>query len=75
MYATELQTVINEPYIHIPEYEALKGKNVRILFIVESDKEQVEDKGKFDFIDYYANNPIELEKDVKFLSREEANER
>ena len=25
MYAAEFQTVINEPYLHIPNYETFKG--------------------------------------------------
>jgi hypothetical protein len=29
----------------------------------------------YDFIEYFVNNPIELPKDVRYLSREEANER
>ena len=75
MYATELQTVITEPYVHIPEYESLKGKSVRVLFIVENDKEYVKDKDEFDFVEYYANNPVKLDKEINFLSRDESNER
>jgi len=76
MYATEFQTIINEPYIKIPEYDTLKGKNVRVLFLVENEEENQVNKGDaFDFIEYYANNPVKLDEDITFLSREEANER
>ena len=33
MYATEFQTIINEPYIKIPNYEAFKGHNVRVVLL------------------------------------------
>ena len=33
MYATEFQTIINEPYIHIPDYEIFKGHEVRITML------------------------------------------
>lgn len=79
MYATELQTVINNPYIKIPEYEKLQGQKVRVIFLVEqveqSDKSYYKKEKEEDFIDYLINNPIDIPKDMKFLSREEANER
>jgi len=77
MYATEFQTVISEPYIHIPNYEIFKGHKVRIIVLdvekIESKYQDIEDEE--DFIDYLIKNPIKLPKDFKFLSREEANER
>ena len=79
MYATELQTVINNPYIKIPEYEKLQGQKVRVIFLVEqveqSDKSYYKKEKEEDFIEYLINNPIDIPKDMKFLSREEANER
>ncbi len=33
MYTTEFKTFINEPYIKIPEYEKLKGKEVRVILL------------------------------------------
>jgi len=74
MYTTEL---ITESYVYISEYESLKGKSVRVLFIVENakDKDKDEDKDEFDFVEYYANNPVKLDNEINFLSRDEANER
>jgi hypothetical protein len=40
MYATEFQTVINEPYIYIPNYEAFKGHEVRIV-VMNIDNENI----------------------------------
>lgn len=31
----EFQTVINEAYVYMPEYEKLKGRKVRVLIIDE----------------------------------------
>ena len=33
MYATEFQTIIDRPYIEIPEYEQFKGHKVRITLL------------------------------------------
>ena len=33
MYAAEFKTIINEPYIKIPEYEKFKGKEVRVVLL------------------------------------------
>ncbi len=78
MYATEFQTIINNPYIKIPEYEKFKGQEVRIIVLninEKSHKLTTNTTDEEDFIEYLANNPIQLDKDLKFLSREEANER
>lgn len=78
MYATEFKTIINEPYIKIPDYEAFKGHEVRITLLnidnVNNDF-MSNNKKEFDFIEYYANNPVRLDDDIVFLTREEANER
>lgn len=75
MYATEFQTVINDPYIHIPNYEKFKGHEVRIvvLNIDTKTKCHIEDK-KEDFFERITKNPKHI-KNIEFLSREEANER
>ena len=75
MYATEFQTVINNPYIKIPEYERFKGQEVRIIVLQGKKKKDIPTIKEEDFIEYLANNPIKLDKDLKFLSRDEANER
>ena len=72
MYATEFKTVINEPFIAIPEYEKFKGKEVRVVLLNldnQSNKEQHED-----FFDKIIKHPKHIE-NASFLSREEANER
>ena len=74
MYATEFKTVINEPFIKIPEFEQFKGKEVRIIVLgIDNDKKN-EIKEKEDFIEYLINHPVDFPKDFKF-DREEANER
>lgn len=78
MYATEFQTVINEPFIKIPDYEFFKGHKVRITLLDIDNKNsnsKLDNKEAFDFIEYYANHPKRLDNDVVFLTREEANER
>ena len=72
MYATEFKTIINEPYIKIPEYEKFKGKEVRVV-LLNLQKNKKRDK-KEDFFDKIVKNPKHI-KDVTFLTREEANER
>ena len=74
MYATEFQTIINEPYIKIPKFELFKGHKVRVVLLDMEESGQANDY-KEDFIDYLIRNPVEMPKDSKFLSREEANER
>jgi hypothetical protein len=73
MYATEFQTVINEPYIQVPNYETLKGHEVRIVFLDLQIEEKI-DKNNLDFFDKITKNPKHI-KNLSFLSREEANER
>ena len=33
MYATEFKTIINEPYIKIPDFELFKGHEVRVTLL------------------------------------------
>jgi hypothetical protein len=76
MYATEFQTVINDPYIKIPEYESFKGHEVRVILLdIQGELYKKESNDEVDFIDYLIENPIEISKGTKFLSREEANAR
>ena len=70
----EFNTTINNNYIKIPNYEKLKGHKVKVILIDNTDT-ILDNKKDFDFIEYFSNNPIELAEDVKYLSREEANER
>lgn len=75
MYATEFQTIINEPYIHIPNFEAFKGHQVRVVLLDIDEQENVQaNRSSEDFFDRITKNPKEV-KSVEFLSREEANER
>ncbi len=73
MYATEFQTIIDKPYIQIPDYEAFKGKKARIV-ILNIDDNSKTDIEKDDFIKKFTKNPINFPKDFKF-NREEANAR
>ncbi len=72
MYATEFKTVIDEPYIKIPEYEKFKGKKVRVVLLYLKNEKKREKKE--DFFEKIIKNPKHI-KDVTFLTREEANER
>ena len=75
MYATEFQTVINEPYIHIPNYERFKGHEVRIVVLnIDSEENNIVSNKKEDFFEKITKNPKHIN-NVQFLSREEANER
>ena len=73
MYATEFKTIVNEPFIAIPDYEKFKGKEVRVVVLnLENgtDKEEHQE----DFFDAIIKHPKHIE-NLSFLSREEANER
>ena len=61
MYATEFQTVINEPYIQVPNYETPKGHEVRIVFL----DLQIEEK-----IDKLTNLLANKKADIKPLKQE-----
>ncbi|WP_044408400.1 hypothetical protein [Thiomicrospira microaerophila] len=37
MYAVEVELDVQEPYLKIPNYERLKNKHVRVLFIAEDE--------------------------------------
>lgn len=75
MYATEFQTVINEPYIHIPHYEKFKGHEVRIVVLnIDKEVKNTETIPNEDFFDRITKNPKKINS-IQFLSREEANER
>jgi hypothetical protein len=70
MYATEFQTVINEPYIQVPNYEAFKGHEVRVVFLDLNNSKKEVKKNNLDFFDKFQ---LDLS-DFKF-NRDEANER
>jgi len=74
MYATEFKTIIDEPYIKIPEYENFKGQEVRVILLNIDKPTIAEAEKKEDFFERITKNPKHI-KDVKFLSREEAHER
>jgi hypothetical protein len=75
MYATEFQTVINEPYIYIPNYEEFKGHDVRVVLLnIDGDNIKPSSNKKEDFFDRITKNPKNI-KNIDFLSRDEANER
>ena len=72
MYAEEFKTVVNEPCLKIPNYEKFKGQEVKVILLSIIEKSR---NNKNDFIEYLANNPVKLDQDTKFLSRDEAHER
>ena len=75
MYATEFQTIINEPYIRIPNYEEFKGHTVRVVLLnLDNDTSNIKADNEEGFFDRITKNPKNI-KDITFLSREEANAR
>jgi hypothetical protein len=71
MYATEFQTVINEPYIKVPNYETFKGHEVRVVFLdLNINKNIEEQNNNLDFFDKY-----QLDLSNFKLDRDKANER
>ena len=76
MYATEFQTVINEPYIFIPNYEEFKGHEVRVVLLnLNKDTGMKKTVGESSFISEIIKNPRHIDVESNFLSRDEANER
>ena len=76
MYATEFQTVINEPYIHIPNYETFKGHEVRVVLLnLDNEIKIKEPINDSNFINDIIKNPRHIEAKNNFFSRDEANER
>jgi len=76
MYATEFQTVISEPYIHIPNYEAFKGHEVRVVLLSLDNEMKIKEPANYsNFINDIINNPRHIESKSEFLLRDEANER
>ncbi|MBF0266897.1 MAG: hypothetical protein HQL46_16660 [Gammaproteobacteria bacterium] len=73
MYATEFETIITHSSIQIPDYQNFKNKQVRVI-ILEKESEQ-ELQNTDDFISKITKNPKHVSSDVKFLSRDKANER
>jgi hypothetical protein len=71
MQRVEFNTIIDKPYIEVPNYEELKGHKVSITFLdLDNNKQKQED-----YIQYLINNPANIDKNIKFLSRDEANAR
>ncbi len=72
MYATEFQTVINEPYIHIPNYETFKGHEVRVVLLnLDNEIKIKEPLNEGNFIVDIINSPRHLEPKNDFLSRDD----
>ena len=74
MNAIEFQTVIKNSFVQIPNYEEFKDRQVRIIVLDETSTKERETK-KSNFIDKFTKSPREVQKEIKFLSRDEANER
>ena len=73
MNAIEFQTTITNSFVQIPNYEEFENKQVRIIVLdATSALPKKESKG---FISKYAENPVSIEKNTHFFTRDEANER
>jgi hypothetical protein len=67
--------ICNQPYIYIPNYEAFKGHEVRIVVLnIDSENNNISLPKKEDFFERITKNPKQIN-NIQFLSREEANER
>jgi len=60
MYATEFQTVVNEPYIKIPNFERFKGHKIRVVLLDLIDKETISEEKEVSFIENLINNPKDM---------------
>lgn len=76
MYAVEFETSINNGVFRIPErFRQLHSvAKAKIIIMVEDDAASAV-PASLGFIERLANNPLRLGKTLRFLSREEANER
>ncbi len=76
MEAIEFQTVINEPYIKVPNYKKFQGHKVRVVLLdlLNITKESTEQESEVGFIENLINNPVKFPRNFKF-NREDANER
>ncbi len=72
MHAVEFQTVITDPYVHIPNYKAFENRRVRVI-ILDTTQDRSDHTNRF--IERYARHPIPVPETTVFLSREEAHER
>jgi len=73
MNAIEFQTTITNSFVQIPNYEEFENKQVRIIVLDATPiLPKQESKG---FISNYAENPVSIEGNTHFLTRDEANER
>ena len=48
MYAIEIEKNITERFIEIPKFEKFKSKNIKIIFMVDTDEEVKSQKYNFD---------------------------
>ena len=74
MYALELETDIKSEYIKVPEYEKLKNKHAKILFLLngedfESIKVENYDSLRLfkEFIAKRNQNPIKISKNIDLV--------
>ena len=73
MNAIEFQTTITNSFVQIPNYEEFENKQVRII-VLDATATLPKQEHK-NFISRYAKNPIAMDNDVDFFTRDEANER
>jgi len=69
MYAVEFETVANEPYIKIPEFERFKGHKLKVI-LLDTQDEKSKNRDDLDFFDKF-----ELDLSNFKFNRDEANER
>lgn len=76
MYAIEFEGSINNGTFRIPEtFRKLQSvAKAKIIIMVEDDEVEPVAR-KTGFVEKFANNPLQVDKSLQFLSREEANER
>jgi hypothetical protein len=76
MYAVEFETSINNGVFRIPEsFRKLQSvAKAKIIIMVEEDAVSTV-PASLGFIEKLANNPLRVGNTLRFLSREEANER
>jgi len=73
MNAIEFQTTITNSFVQIPNYEEFENKQVKIIVIDATPTSSK--KNTNGFIHQYSENPVSINDDILFLTRDEANER
>jgi hypothetical protein len=71
MQTMQFLTTITKPYIEIPDFDKLKGKQIKVVLLNSDNDKNTTD----DFISSIIKKPRHINPNDNFLSRYDANER